>query len=384
MARLTESTVKRIAKAGRYGSGPGGHGLSLLVKPRAGGGWSKTFSQRLRLPDGTVKFIGLGVYGVLTLEEARDKALENVRAVAKGIDPTLSKSTVPTFAVAMEAVIENRRPSWKGGGSESNWRGGLKNAGRLMERRVDQITTADVLAVLRPVNAKSPDAARRLRAIISSIMDWAEDYRDDPNPAGRSLNAKLPKPKKAKAHHAALDYSKVSGVLDAVRGAQAWLGARLAIEFVAYTAVRSGEARGATWDEIDLAAAVWTIPASRMKANAEHRVPLSTAALDVLGAARDTFGDTGLVFPSATGRVMISDILSRVLKGTGQTVQGLRSSFRDWAAERGTDWELAETALAHSAARGAVEAAYLRSTLTEQRRPIMQAWADYVLPTEAR
>ena len=115
-----------------------------------------------------------------------------------------------------------------------------------------------------------------------------------------------------------------------------------------------------------------------MKAGVEHRVPVSTAALDVLRAARDTFGDDGLIFPSATGRVMISDILSRVLKGTGQSVQGLRSTFRDWAAERGTDWELAETALAHSAARGAVEAAYLRSTLTEQRRPIMQAWADFL------
>ena len=117
----------------------------------------------------------------------------------------------------MEAVIENRRPSWKGSGSESNWRGGLKNAGRLMGRRVDQITSADMLATLKPINAKSPDAARRLRVILEAVMEWATpDYRND-NPAGASLLAKLPKPKKAKAHHAALDYAKVADVLAAVR-----------------------------------------------------------------------------------------------------------------------------------------------------------------------
>ena len=163
-----------------------------------------------------------------------------------------------------------------------------------------------------------------------------------------------------------------------IRATRAWAGARDCIELIALTACRSGEARGALWSEVDLEARTWTIQADRTKTETEHIVPLCERAIAVIERARQYRDASGLVFPSSTGKMMGDSVLSKLWKTCASgTVHGLRSGFRDWAAENGTDRELAESALAH--VLGVVEAAYRRSTLVEWRRDLMAQWGQYLL-----
>ena len=209
-------------------------------------------------------------------------------------------------------------------------------------------------------------------------MRWsiARGYRpDDPFTA---VSAALPRNGAQKVHHRALPHADVVTALDAIRDASTWLATRLAVEFVALTATRNGEVRGADWDEFDLRAKVWTIPAARMKTRQKHRVPLSLGALQVLGRARDEFGDQRLVFPSTRGRKLTRAELGRLVRrlGIDTTIHGFRSSFRDWCAETSVDRQVAEAALAHIV--GGVEGAYLRSDLFERRRDVMESWSSYL------
>ena len=181
-----------------------------------------------------------------------------------------------------------------------------------------------------------------------------------------------------------MPHGEVAAALAVVAASDAWTGAKLALRFLVLTAARSGEVRGATWDEIDLGRAVWTVPAGRMKADVEHRVPLATAALDVLRDAAATASGP-LLFPSVRSKRMHDNALSKPLRdcGVAGVPHGFRSSFRDWAAER-TDFPRAvvEAALAHRVSNS-VEAAYFRSDLFDRRRELMQAWSDYLSPPRA-
>ena len=249
---------------------------------------------------------------------------------------------------------------------------------------MDRISTADVMEVLLPIWSTKRETARRVRQRIGAVMKWAvaQGYRED-NPAGDAISAALPKNSVRRQHQKALPHAQVAKALRRVRASKAHRTTALAFEFLVLTACRSGEIRGARWDEVDDAAATWTVPPTRMKAKLEHRVPLSCRAVAVLDEAREITDKSGLVFPSPTGRVLSDSTLSKLLRelGIGAVPHGFRSSFRDWAAER-TDVprEVCELALAHVNS-DRVEAAYRRTDLFEKRRDLMTAWAAYVTET---
>ena len=212
-------------------------------------------------------------------------------------------------------------------------------------------------------------------------MKWAvaQGYRDD-NPAGDAISAALPKTAVRKQHMRALPHAEVEAALARVKGSGAYRGTMLAFEFLVLTAARSGEVRTARWEQIDRDGAVWTIPAERMKAGREHRVPLAPRALEVLDDAAQLFDGAGLVFPSPTGRVLNHATMTSLLRGLGidAVAHGFRSSFRDWAAEcTDAPREVCELALAHVNS-DRVEAAYRRSDLFDRRRVLMNDWAAYV------
>ena len=383
--RLSATFVNTVNVPGRYGDGRGGHGLSLLVKPASTGGFSKSWAQRIRL-DGKAANVGLGAYPVVTLARARQKALANARTTSEGRDPRDRASRAPTFEQAVETVIGIHAENWKDGGkSAAQWRASLRDYAvpKIGARRVDRITTADVMEVLLPIWATKRETARRVRQRIGAVMKWAvaQGYRED-NPAGDAISAALPKNSVRRRHQRALPHAQVAEALGRVRTSKAHRATALAFEFLVLTACRSGEVRGARWDEVDDAAATWTVPPARMKSKLEHRVPLSGRAMAVLGEARECADRSGLVFPSPTGRMLSDSTLSKLLRGLGigAVPHGFRSSFRDWAAERTeVPREVCELALAHVNG-DRVEAAYRRSDLYERRRVLMQQWADYLSP----
>ena len=380
--RLCATFVKTVSVPGRYGDGYGGLGLSLLVTPRKSGGLSKTWAQAVS-PNGTKTSLGLGSYPVVTLAMARDRALANARAIAEGRDPRRRFQQVPTFAQANETVIAIHAEHWKSERTEGQWRASMRDyvLPRLARKRVDAVTTADVMAVLLSIWSTKRVTAGRVRQRIGAVMKWAvaQGYRDD-NPAGDAISAALPKAEVRKQHMRALPHAEVGAALQRVKGSGAYRGAMLAFELLVLTAARSGEARGAAWDEIDLDRAVWTLPAARMKAGREHRVPLSPRALGVLReAAALRRGEH--VFPApSTGRALTVAALGDVLRAArvDAVPHGFRSSFRDWAAEcTNAPHEVCELALAHVNGNR-VEAAYRRTDLFDRRRVLMTDWAAYV------
>ena len=255
----------------------------------------------------------------------------------------------------------------------------------LGDRCVDAVTTGDVMAVVLPIWSTKRETARRLRHRIGAVMKWAvaQGYRTD-NPAGDAISAALPKNGVRIEHRKALPHSEVGAALKRVRQSGAYRDLMLAFEFLVLTTGRSGEVRAARWDEIDLDAAVWTIPAERMKAGREHPVPLAAQALDVLDRAEEIAGSGGLVFPSARGRMLSQSGMPKLLNqfGIDAVPHGFRSSFRDWAAEcTDAPREVCELALAH-VNPDRVEAAYRRSDLFEKRRGLMTDWSTYVVPID--
>ncbi len=371
--------IKTINKPGRYGDGRGGHGLSLLVKHTKSGRLSKTWAQRLRI-NGKLTNIGLGKYPVVNLKEAREKALENLRAVTQGKNPRAGNS-IPTFEQAAEAVIKIYEPSWKKGARSAEiWRQSLRDyiLPRLGNKKVDEISSADILACLVPHWQTKNETMKRTKQRVSIIMRWCvtEGYRlDDPT---TSIDAALPKTNDVKKHMRSLPHSKIPEVLHKVWESNAAATTKLAFEFLVLTASRSGEVRFGTWYEVNLAERVWIIPASRMKAKKEHRVPLSDATMIVLEKAREFADSSGLIFPSVTGRPLSDNTLSKLLRDLKipAVPHGFRSSFRNYCAETGVAREVAEACLAHVV--GGVEGSYFRSDVFQLRREVMQDWANYL------
>ena len=295
-------------------------------------------------------------------------------------------NTAPTFEDALERVLAIQRTTWKPGSrTEEQWRRELTvyafpHIGR---KRVNEVTTADVMRVLLADHlwTEKPGVAKRLRQRIGAVMRWAvaQGYREN-NPAGDAVGAVLPKHNGSPTHFRALPHGRVGEAIATVRESSTWLGIKLGFEFMVLTAARTIEVRLATWDEIDMEAARWTVPPDHMKAKRVHRVPLPHRAVEVLGEAAERFGTGGLLFPGPTGKPYSGTSLYKMLRRLAipSTAHGFRSSFRDWAAEK-TDHprEVVEAALAH-VVKDKVEAAYRRTDLFERRRRLMEEWAEYL------
>ena len=378
---LTATFVRTVHQPGRYGDGRTGHGLSLLVKPtKIQGRLSKTWAQRIQI-NGKYTNLGLGSYPAVTLAEARRRALRNRQAIAEGRNPRARKA--PTFRQATEQVVRLHAAKWKPGGrSEEHWRSTLHTYAypHLGKKRVDLITTANVMACLTPIWHTRPETARRVKQRIAAVMKWciAQGFREN-NPADDRITAALGSNTQRPQHMKALPHSKVGAAIRTVETTDAHWATIAAFKFLTLTATRSGEVRNATWTEIDLTTATWTIPAEHTKTQQIHRVPLSTGALAVLDTALRLSGSDGLVFPSPTRRPISNATMSKLCKenDVGCVPHGIRSSFRDWCGETGVSREVAERALGHEI-RNAVEKAYARTDLLERRRQLMENWSHYL------
>lgn len=382
--RLSPRAVTTLAKPGRHADGGG---LYLSVGPGEARRWVFLFRWHGRLRE-----MGLGGLSSVPLAKARVRAAEARALVADGLNPLdvkRAQEAVPTFGEMADAVVTALGPQWRNEKHRAQWSATLTtDAASLRPIRVDRIETADVLATLKPIWGEKPETASRLRGRIERVLDAAkaQGHREGENPARwrGHLDHLLPKRQKlTRGHHAALPFADVPGFIADLRERNAT--AALALEFLILTAARSGEVRGATWAEIDTTAKVWNVPASRMKAGREHRVPLSASALAVLNKVRPLSGGQpdATVFPGLKPGSSLSDaafnaLLMRMgIDRSKVTPHGFRSSFRDWAGEASSfPRELAEAALAHVVG-DATERAYRRGDALEKRRKLMEAWARY-------
>ena len=387
MGKLTAGKVRALTAPGRYGDGGT---LHLVVSPRA----TKSWVQRITI-DGRRRDIGLGGWPVVSLAMARDRAFANRRAVADGGDPLAHKRRpkTPTFRDASQRALEANRPRWRNAKTADNWIATMDKYVHPVfgDRHVDQIGREDVLRVLTPIWTAKPEIGRKVRQRIRATLAWAQAHGYvEHNLAGDAIDGALPSLPAVKAHFRALPYREVGGALEVIDASGACVSARACLRFVVLTACRSGEARLACCDEIDMDAREWRIPEVRMKTGIEHRVPLSDAALDVLEAVEPLRGGADLVFPSPSrpGKTLSDMTLTKILRDTGlaarATVHGFRSSFRTWASERtSVPHAVCEMALAHRVGSD-VERSYARSDLFEKRRGLMDQWAAYVTGGGAR
>lgn len=374
------------AGPGRHGDG---RGLFLYVKPSGARSWVLRYQVQGRRRD-----LGLGAFPDVSLAIARDRAAEARRLIAEGEDPITKKQQAKpkTFREAALELIESKRPGWKNAKHAAQWAATLESYvfPKIGAVQVAKIETADVISTLTPIWAAKPETANRVRQRIEAVIDYASalGIRSGDNPARwrGHLDHLLPKPKKIRAvkHHPALPHAQIAHFMTDL--AQREGVAARALAFTILTAARSGETRGMTWGEVDLGAKVWTIPAVRMKAAKEHRVPLTDAALALLGQ-RAKGPDDALIFGSeAKPGKPISDMsMTAVLRRMERddiTVHGFRSTFRDWAGETTSfPREVIEAALAHGI-KDKAEAAYARSDLFDKRRTLMEAWASIVSPND--
>lgn len=383
MGKLTEKTIRAIKKDGRFSDGGG------LYFVRRGG--STTWHLRW-MRAGNAREMSLGAYPIMTLAEARDAALEARRAVAKGHDPIASRKVMSgrDFVSVAADFIASHRAGWRNPKHGDQWHNTLRDYAFpiIGAKSVAEVSTDDLLAILRPIWETKTETASRVRGRVEAILDFARarGWREGENPARwrGHLDHLLPaRSKVAKVeHHPALPHADLPPVM--ARLAQSNGVAALCLRFDILTAARSAEARGARWSEIDLAARTWNVPGSRMKGGRPHRVPLSDAALEILAAARPMQTEPdGLIFPGGKiGRPLSDVALTKALKtagGEAGSVHGMRSTFRDWASDVANYPDaVAEAALAHTN-KNKVEAAYKRTDHFEQRGRLMAEWATYLI-----
>jgi integrase len=388
---LTPMTV-RNAKSGRHADG---NGLYLLVKE--GGARSWVFRFMLK---GKARDLGLGSAGgsgALSLSAARDLASALRLKVKSGIDPLeerqsnaaqaiataqASQRAGITFRAVAEAYIAANEGSWRNDKHRQQWRNTLATYVYpvIGELPVACVGTSHVLTILEPIWKAKPETASRIRGRLETVLDAAKarGYREGENPArwrGHIAQILPARARLTRGHHKALAYDAVPAFLAELQQRDAM--AASALEFAVLTATRTSEVLGATWDEVDLERAVWTIPAARMKAAREHRVPLSPRAVEILQSVKPLAQSA--IFPANDGGKLSTMAMTMLLRrmNVDATVHGFRSAFRDWAAERTAyTHEVCEMALAHVIGNKA-EAAYRRGDLFEKRRRLMSDWATY-------
>jgi len=355
---------------------------------------------------GKQREMGLGAAPAVTLADARRAADQARKQLNEGLDPLHARrqlvALAPTFGETADRYIDAMAAGWRNPKHLAQWKmtlsrtrddnGFVQECGyclSIRDRRVDQIDTEAILGVLKPIWTTKPETANRLRGRIEAILDSAkaEGHRDGPNPAiwkGHLALLLSKQNKLARGHHPAMPFAELPVFVGKLRLARG-MGC-FALEFLILTAARSGEVRLARWQEIDFEAKAWTVPADRMKAGREHRIPLSDRAIEILHTVAPlrpvNNASVALIFPSARREKALSDMtlgaVLRRLDARDFTVHGFRSSFRDWAGDK-TDFsrELAEAALAHTVGN-ATEAAYRRSDAFDKRRKLMDAWAGFV------
>lgn len=378
MGKLTDLKV-RNAKPGIHGDGAG---LYLKVKPSGARSWF------LRVQfQGHRQDVGLGGYPAdRSLAEAREDAARLRKLARRGHDPKAErdkeKIIVPNFEKAARAAHEELSKGWTDRTAFAFLSGLERHAfPDLGKKRVDHVEREHVIAVLSPIWAKKPQAAKKVRQWITTVLDFAHArrWRLQPAPTAKEVTRTLSKQPASKGF-AAMPYNELPSYY-----AEQWgkddSPARLALLFTILTGARSGEVRKAQWGEIDRENRIWTRPASHMKARKEHVVMLSDAALAVLDRARAAFGKSGLIFPSVQGKTLSDAALGKLLRDSGrsETVHGFRSTFRTWAAEtlRTMPVDVFELALAHSVG-GDVERRYNRAQLYEMRQELADAWGRFV------
>lgn len=383
MGKLTATSVKAIIEPGRYGDGGG---LALLIGKSGGKSWMVRVQK-----DGRRRDIGLGSAAKVSLKLARERAALVRSQVEIGIDPVAERrkaAGVPTFREAAVLVHAEHTGGWKNGKHRAQWLSSLEAYAFpvIGDWAISAIEAPAVRDLLAAIWLTKPETARRVRQRIAIIIDWAvaKGYREGPL-AMAVIDKALPRQRERVKHHKALPYAELPEFMEALRARESM--GRLALEAVILTAARSGEVRLATWGEFDLDAALWNIPAERMKAGREHVVPLSESALELFKKMKQhRRGDSDLVFPGQKRGKPLSDMtLTKVLRDMelSVTAHGFRSTFRDWVSEETSyPGELAEAALAHVIA-DKTEAAYRRGNLLDKRRQLMAAWADYVSGIES-
>lgn len=398
MPRMAEEKsavwCRKIAKPGLHAVG-GVSGLLLRVSDTVAKTKPKYWVLRVRIKTTCKRRdIGLGPYPEVGLAEARDLARELKAQIRAGRDPVADRARAiaerraalakaVSFREAAARMLADKQAEWSTK-HRQQWRNTLEQHAFpvLGDLPVNAIELAHVLDVLRPIWTSTTETASRLRGRVESVLDWARVHglREGENPARwrGHLDAILPKPGKIARveHHRALPWRDIPAFMAELRQREG-MGAR-ALEFTILTAARSGEARGATWSEIDLERRLWTIPGARMKAGREHTVPLSDAAVALLEALERPHGG-GLVCPAVRGGQLSDMTLSAVTRrmSVDAVPHGFRSTFRDWAAEAtGHPSEIAEMALAHTVG-SAVERAYRRGDMLDKRRKLMDDWAAH-------
>lgn len=377
--------VKQVEHLKKIGVHSDGGGLYLRIR-RSGRSWifiGTVNRERFEL--------GLGSALDVSLAQAREKAKEVRQLALAGHDPRVLRKkaredneTQISFGKFAQQYVADIESGFRNPKHRQQWRNTLKTYGKPIAKiPIAEVDTNDVLRCVRPIWGKKHETASRVRGRIEKVLDAAKakGLRTGDNPArmGGHLEHLLPKRSKATVkHHAALPYAEIPAFMAALRKREGV--AAKALEFAILTAARSGEVRGMTWGEVDLAAKLWTVPADRMKASEEHVVPLSDAAISVIQAVRDDGIEArDVVFPGPSGSALSDMTLSAVLKRMGRevTVHGMRSSFRDWAGDT-TNYprDVVEMALAH-AVGSATERAYRRGRALDKRRELMDAWASY-------
>ena len=388
MGKLTALAVKAATKPGTYVDG---QGLMLVAKASKDGKKVRRSWMLRLMVDGKRRDFGLGSADDVSLADARDRA-EAMRKQAKaGVDPVaqkraakLARMTIPTFRKAAESTHGEQKGSWRNEKHQGDWLSSLRLYvfPTLGDVRIDLIDAPMIRDVLLPIWLTKPETARRVRQRIRAVMGWAASNGYRPAIDLAVMDAGLPKQPKRDGHFAAMDWQYVPAFVAKVRAAPETVG-RLALLFTLLTACRSGETRGAQWEEFDLDAATWTIPASRMKANREHVIPLSAPALAILDRAKLLRIETRKsvpVFPGRGGAPVSDMTMTKVMRDADQTasVHGFRSSFKDWASENTSFPDaVSEAALAHIDG-DKTRRAYRRTDFFKLRVDLMAAWGAYV------
>lgn len=369
-----------MKKPGRYADG---QGLYLFVDDSGAKRWIWRGVIKGKRCD-----LGLGPVTLVALAEARAEAVRLKTLVWRGEDPRIerrrSRKAVPTFRETATDVHAAHSANFRNARHKAQWLASLESDVFPVfgNRPVDTIESSDILKALTPIWNTKPETARRVKQRIRVVLDWARasGHRVGENPVN-GLTQVLPKHKTQQSHHAALPYADVPAFVQALRSGDANQSTKLAFEFLILTAARTGEVIAAKWEEIDLKAKTWTIPAVRMKAGREHRVPLSARCLELLEAAKVIADGGPFIFPGQSPKMPLSNMvflmLLRRVERTDITAHGFRSSFRDWAAEKtNTPHAVVEAALAH-VVKNRAEAAYFRSDLFDLRRKLMEGWTKF-------
>ncbi len=380
MTKLTVAKIRKLKEPGKYGDGDG---LMLRLSVPGKGRWV------LRaMIHGKRRDISFGSLEFMSLSQARAKAYQIRKDIEYGRDPVAerkkAKLVIPTFKDAALKVHGEYRSGWKNGKHQAQWLRTLKLyafplIGNMLVKDIDGPIIRNLLAVIW---LQKPETARRVKQRIGLVLDWAyaNGFRETEAPM-RSVGRGLPRQKRKENHFAAMPYENLPKFLHSLRIKNKC--SRLALEFLILTATRSGEVRGAKWDEVDSSERLWTIPAIRMKAGVCHTIPLTCAAMEVLNKARHYHAPvSNYIFPGMNvKRPMADSTMIKILRDAGEpyTVHGFRSSFRDWVAEQTSyPGEVAEAALSHTIANK-VEAAYRRTNYLEKRRDLMRDWEQFCL-----